>query len=216
MKTCVLLLTAIALFALSPFSIAEDVYINGGTHTFNDATYENDWIHVGIDEPGFVGFSCSGRIGWLSLYNSSMLHMSCGEVVHQLIADDSFIDFYGGTVGGSLLAKNYAKIAMSGGTVMGNLEVRQNGFIELYGTNFFVASDLYGIRTPLSPGDKLSDFGALVSEPGQAPYYKGIVVGTLPNGTFIIEAKKQGIEFSQQQIALSGQVVSPLEIRALA
>ena len=202
MKTFIVLLTTLVVLAINPSAMAEDIYINGGTNTFNDATYENDWVHLG--EGGRAGFSPSGRIGWLSLYDNSMFNMGSGEIVHQLIADDSFIDFYGGTVGGSLVAQNYATILMTGGTVGDSLEVLQNGKINLYGTNFFSAPGLYGIRTPLSPRDKLSDFGTLVSEPGQTPYYTGFVTGTLLDGTPLNNTFK--IEVSNDSYHLFGDI----------
>ncbi|MHC4836509.1 MAG: hypothetical protein ACYTCN_11360, partial [Planctomycetota bacterium] len=51
MKSCVLLLATIVVFTFSSISIAADVYINGGTHTFNDAMYENDSVYLGDDGP---------------------------------------------------------------------------------------------------------------------------------------------------------------------
>ena len=49
MRSCLCLLTAIAVFGLSPISMAEDVFINGGHHIFDDATFENDSVYLDYD-----------------------------------------------------------------------------------------------------------------------------------------------------------------------
>jgi len=198
----------------------EDVYINGGTHVFDDATYENDRVYLGIERPSessepfvanyssgtpaYVDLVDGGRVGWLSAYNNSFIKMTGGEVMHELMADnESIIDMSDGTVGGSFVAQNWATILMTGGTVGDMLEVPQNGKINLYGTNFEM-TDLNGITTTLSPGDKLSDFGTLVSGWGQTPYYTGTITGTLSYGTVLNNTFK--IEVSENSHFLFGDI----------
>jgi len=180
----------------------EDVYINGGTHTFDDAMFENYRVHLGYST--YVDLVDGGRVGWLFAYNHSIIKMTGGEIGHQLIADDSYVDMSGGSVGGSLVAQNWATILMTGGTVGNMLEVLQNGKINLYGTNFEV-TDLDGITTTLSPWGKLSDFGTLLSPWGQTPYYAGTIAGTLSYGTVLNNTFK--IEVSENSYHLFGDIL---------
>lgn len=184
-----------------------DIYINGGTHIFDDATFEYDRVYLGIEgpsepplpyaanyssgTPAYVALIDDGRVGWLSAYNNSSIEITGGEIVHHLLLDDSFATVFGGSVGGNLIGENNAIVHMAGGNVEGTLEVAQNGTINLYGTDFEV-TDLNGVTAALSERDKLSDFGTLVSDPGNSPYYTGTITGTLAygetlNNTFKIE-----------------------------
>lgn len=42
------------------------------------------------------------------------------------------------------------------------------------------------------------------------------VTGTLPNGTYILDVKKEGFEFPEQQLVLNGNIVAPLEVHSVA
>ena len=199
MKKVILLVTLVVL-TITPSAIAADVYINGGTCIFDDAMFEYDRVYLGIegpDEPPVpyaANYSTGspvhaelvdgGRIGWLSAFNFSTIEMTGGEIMHQLVLDNS-------------------SAIISGGTVGDMLEVLQCGRIMLYGTDFEV-TDLNGVTTALLPWDKLSDYGTLVSEPGQTPYYMGTITGTLSYGTVLNNPFK--IEVCQDSYQLFGDI----------
>ena len=148
--------------------IDADVYLNGGTYTIDDATLENHWVYLSYNSYNdtYVNLVDGGKVGRLAAYGGST------------------IDMRGGSIGSNLIMQDNARIMMSGGTIGDTIEVSQNGTMYLYGTNFAV-TDLNGITTALSVGDKLSDFATLVSQADQPPYYTGTITGALAYGILL-------------------------------
>ena len=172
MRFCVLLLTAIALFAFSPISIAEDVYINGGEHILDDATYENDKVH--LSDNAYANLIEGGIVSELAAYGDSFVEIG-GFTPEEFIR--------GGIIRESLVANEFANIMIYGGAIGNTFEVFQDGTIALFGTDFQV-TDLNGFTATLPPHiDTVRDYATLVSEEGQLPYYTGIINGTLADGS---------------------------------
>jgi hypothetical protein len=206
MRSCLYLLTAIAVFALSPISIAEDVYISAGTHVFDDLTYENDRVHLGDNT--YADLIEGGIVGELVANGNSSLEIG-GFTPEEFIT--------GGIIKESLIANEFAHIMIYGGAIGNTLEVFQGGTITLFGTNFEV-TDLNGVTATLPPHiDTVRDHATLVSEEGQLSYYAGTITGTMADGSVLnntfkiydsgyggdIQTRRKPAVFSLVLIALS-------------
>jgi hypothetical protein len=178
MKSWVVLLTVIAVFTLSPTSMAAEIYINGGHHIFDDATFENDSVYLDYDSytNTQVVLIEGGIIGQLAAYGDSFVEIG-GVTLEEYIP--------GGIIKESLIVNESAHVFIHGGSIGNTLEVFQNGIITLFGTDFQV-TDLDGVTTTLRPFiDTVKNFATLVSEEGQLPYYTGTITGTLADGSIV-------------------------------
>jgi hypothetical protein len=178
MKSCVLLLATIVVFTFSSISIAADVYINGGTHTFNDAMYENDSVYLGDDGPFLTQAVLieGGVIGQLVANGFSTVEI--GGVTPQ-----EYIP--GGYIKENLIVNESANVSIYGGSIGNTIEVFQNGTVTLFGIDFKV-TDPNGVAANIPPYiDTIKNVATLVSEEGQTSYYTGIITGTLADGSIL-------------------------------
>lgn len=126
----------------------------------------------------------------LSVGGDATLTMEGGEVKFDFEAGgNANVTISGGAIGtapdgGHLMASDNAVITISGGSPSG-FGARDNATIFLDGSGFEVTAG--GITTSLSYGDKLSDFVQFPNN-GNSDYYRGIITGTLADGSALNES----------------------------
>ena len=144
----------------------------------------NPGTHVHLDS--FTS-TIYGDIGQIWGFGQSTAQVT-GGMVDELVANENCqITVRGGTVTGNINATDadqgqgfngHSVVTITGGAIQGELRTVYEGLIYLDGPAFSVTVD--GVTTPLSSGDRLSDYG---SSWWGANTYNGTVTGTLADGT---------------------------------
>jgi len=183
MKKLSILLAALIVFTVHPVFAAYIDIRDGGTHTISDAAYEADYVYLDYSDDGFtppnpgthLNVVDGANILYIQACNNSTMNMTGGFINYGITAiGNSKISISGGDPW-DIQAAQDSEITISGG-VFNSFIASINGIINLVGTGFAVDG------TPVSAGDKLSDFGTLASDQ-YGDYYTGTVTGTLDNGS---------------------------------
>jgi len=183
MKKFSILLAALILFTVHPVFAAIVDIRDGGVHTINNTVYQNDQVYLDYPGDGFtppdpgthLNIVNGADILYVEAWNNSTIDMTGGFIYYGISAlGNSKVSISGGDVW-DIQAVQDSEITISGG-IFNSFSAYINGTIKLVGTDFAVDG------TPVSAGDKLSDFGTFV-ENGTQDYYTGTITGTLEDGS---------------------------------
>lgn len=137
---------------------------------------------------GSSSFSMSGGVinGNCSFYGASSVTVAGGRIGETLyVNDNSAANISSGLIGKDIQVFDNSSIWFSGGQVQKILWAVENGTIYLVGNDFSV-TNLNGITTALSYGDRLSDYASFVNQPiGLEDYYTGTINGILSDGSVL-------------------------------
>lgn len=126
-----------------------------------------------------------GEIRDYSIRDNSTAVVSGGRTKGMFAAQNaSSALITGGTIDGTLQVIHDSTVTLAGGTVGGLLLTAYNGVIFLDGSGFEI-TDLNGVTTALSVGDRLSDYASYVDQPYSDDYLTGRITGTLADGSIL-------------------------------
>jgi hypothetical protein len=202
-KTNILIIMAY-LIALTPAALATNVYFDDGQiHLINNHTYQSDYIWLDnyiFNDPGtHLELVNGGKIWFILPYNKSTVTINGGFLGGSNAAidtaGDNIVRINGGTIIGDIAANNNSRIYVSGGSLNDDIYAYDTGIVEVRGgsvggvygafnsgTIYLYGSDFQIGGQTLSYGDSLRDYGTLSTNQN---YFKGIITGTLQNGSAI-------------------------------
>lgn len=156
--------------------------------------YDSSSVNIASGSVAFQLFSygstkinfTGGEIGMnYSMYDNSTAAVSGGRTKGMFTTHDaSSALITGGTIDGTLQVIHDSTVTLAGGTVGGLLLTAYNGVIFLDGSGFEI-TDLNGVTTALSIGDRLSDYASYVDQPYSDDYLTGRITGTLADGSIL-------------------------------